>query len=300
MKEKQLFLPGLILLLGAAAAVILTLFVCAAQKPVITQQSFPFSITYEFNGKTEIIEDEFVCIYTGPGQSVDPRDRFYDGSFARNRDEILCGDYLIQTYTDGELVLFTNFYAGYMMGDPEDQNYYNEHCRYEPYIAFYDYEDYMEYEDEEVLSAYDVRIVDWEYPQPIENDFVFSGITRLTPSNILPMVAVSLLTLLACILFVKKDRALACGAVDRVSLLLNAVVALVVLPFLIIACALADVNGNGDDLLSQIAFCIPGITGFSLAASVCLRRKGFGKASVAIQFTGVAVMALVLLAEVFV
>ena len=157
----------------------------------------------------------------------------------------------------------------------------------------------MEYEDEEHLAPYDVKIVDWEYPQPIENKFVFSNITRLTYNNVLPALAVSLLTLLVCIIFVKKDQGLTFGVVDKIPIVLNFIIGLVVLPFLTIVCCFIDINGNGADLCSQIAYCVPAVIGFGLAASVCLRRKGYKKAGFIAQFAGIAVFALVLILDIF-
>ena len=297
MVNKKLSLAKIILLSGIILTIIVDLFICAAKKPVITEYSFPFSITYEFGGETVRIEDEFVCVYTGPGQSVDPADRFYDGYLKGGDDELACGDYLIERYEDGELVILTEFFAGYMMGDPLYKDHYTDYYRFEPQIGFYVYDEYIEYTDEEALAPYDVRIVDWEYPQPVENKLSFAGFTRLTRNTVLPMLAVSLLTLLACIILVKKEEGLSFGVVDKVSVLFNFVLGFAALPFLAVCCTLIDINGSADDPLSMAAFFVPALCGFGLAASVCLRRKGYGKLSLLVQFAGVALMALVLLAE---
>ena len=297
MKNQKTALPVTLILAGMVLTVIVNLVICIAQKPVVTEHPFPFSITYEFEGNVTTIEDAFVCTYTGHGQSVDPADRFYSGVYANGTDEIPCGEYRIQTYEDGELILFTNFFPGYMMGDPQYADHYTAYYRYEPHIAFYVYEEYTEYTDEEILAPYDVRILDWEYPEPLDNSFAFSGITRLTARNVLPMAAISLLTLLACAIFVKKDPDLTAGTMDKAAVLMNFAIGLVVLPFLTIVGLFTDINGSGADLLSQVCFCVPGITGFGLAASVSLRRKGFCKAGFAAQFAGIAVMALILAAE---
>lgn len=297
MKNKKMFFPNIIILSGVIIAVITNLFVCVAKKPAITQQSFPFSITYQFNGKTETITDEFICTYTGAGQSVDPSDRFYDGYLANSNAVENRGDYLIQSYADGELVIYTKFFAGYMMGDPQYADHYNEYYRYEPHVAFYVYEDYMEYEDAEHLAPYDVKIVDWEYPQPVENKFVFGGIIRLTYNNVLPMLAVSLLTLLVCIIFVKKDQGLTFGVVDKIPIIFNFVIGLVAIPFITIVCLLAEIAGGIGDITSQIFYCVPAVTGFGLADSVCLRRKGYKKAGFAAQFAGIALFVLLIIVD---
>ena len=158
----------------------------------------------------------------------------------------------------------------------------------------------QEYEDQEHLAPYDVKIIDWEYPQPIENTFVFSNITRLTYNNVLPALAVSLLTLVVCMIFVRKDQGLTFGVVDKIPVIANFIIALIVLPFLTLVCCFIDINGNGAGLPCQIAYCVPAITGFGLAASVCLRRKGYKKSGFIAQFAGIIAFALVLVTDIFV
>ena len=289
-------MPKIVLLLGLVLTVIVSMFFSIAKKPVMTEHSFPFTITYEFDGEIYTIEDEYVCNYTGAGQSVDPSDRFYDGVL-KNADEDSEGDYLIQAYEDGELVIYTNFFAVYMMGDPLYKDHYNEYYRFEPHVAYYVYEDYIEYEDEEHLAPYDVKIVDWNYPEPVENDFVFSNFTRLTYNNVLPMLTVSLLTMVACIVLVKKEKDLKYGLMEKIEVILNFAILLVALPFLTVVSLFIDINGNGASLGCQIFYCIPAITVFGLSSSIVLRRKGYGKAGFVIQFAGITLTALLLILE---
>ena len=298
MRNKKLFLPKAIIFLGIVFTIVTSLIVSIAKKPTITEYTFPISITYEFDGKTETITDEYICTYTGPGQSIDPKDRFYDG-YLKNRDSMdLHGDYLIKSYEDGKLAIYTNLSAGYLMGDPNYTNYYTEYNPFEPYVAYYVYEDYMEYDDAEHLAPLNVKIVDWEYPQPIENTLVFSNITRLTVDNILPTLVVSLLTLIVCVIFVKKDRYVTYSFIDKLSVLINRVILVVMLPFLTVFSFLNDINGSGAGLYSQIAYCLPAAIVFGLAASVCLRRKGYSKQGFIAQFAGFSVLALRLVVSI--
>ena len=156
----------------------------------------------------------------------------------------------------------------------------------------------MEYEDEEHLAPFNVKIVDWDYPEPIENEFVFSNVTRLTYNNVLPMLVVSLLTMVAVIVLVRKDKEMKYGVMDKLAVILNFAILLVALPFLTVVSLFIDINGNGASLACQIFYCIPAITGFGLVASIALRRKGYGKAGFVIQFAGIAVTALILVLEI--
>lgn len=300
MKNKKLFLPTVIILVGVALAVVTSILFSIAKKPTITEYSFPFSITYQFNGETKTINDEFICTYTGAGKSVNPADRFYDGYLANRTALGYNGDYLIQAYDDGELLIYTNFFAGYMMGDPYYADHYTEYHRFEPHIAFYVYEDYVEYDDAEHLAPYNVKIIDWEYPQPVENTFVFSNITRLTYNVVLPTLAVSLLTLFACIIFVKKEKNLTFGDLDKVSVLINFIIGFVAVPFITIVCLFVEIAGGGGDISTQLAYCVPAVTGFGLAVSVALRRKGFRKAGFFAQFAGIVLFVMVIVIDTFI
>ena len=295
MKNPKLKLPILIIIGGIIVSIITNMVLCTAKKPTITEHSFPISITYEFDGKTVTIEDEFICSYTGHG-STNSTDRYYDGYLA-NADDINCGDYLIESFDDGELIIITNLFEGSMMGDPQYDKHYTDYYRCEPYVAFYVYEEYMEYEDPEYLEPYNVKIVDWEYPEPLENDFVFSRIGRLNSTNAVAMSVVGVLVILACMIFVKKDSDYVPTAMNKLSTVLNFIIALVVFPFLSVVAPFIDINGGGEYLYCQIFYCIPLITALGLAASICLRRKGFEKASFLIQFTGVLLTAVMLLLE---
>jgi hypothetical protein len=47
-----------------------------------------------------------------------------------------------------------------------------------------------------------------------------------------------------------------------------------------------QITMSGDELLYQIALCIPALTAFTIAASVALRRIRFTKAGFFLQFVG--------------
>ena len=47
-----------------------------------------------------------------------------------------------------------------------------------------------------------------------------------------------------------------------------------------------DMYVVGNELIYQIDLCIPMITAFTISASIALRRKGFSKIGLGIQFVG--------------
>ena len=298
MKQKKLALPMLILVAGLVLSILVSMMFSIAKRPTVTEHTFPISITYEFGGETFTIEDEFHCSFNVENSPY--IERYYTGELAGNDEDLPCGDYLIQAYDDGALILLTRLFAGYMMGDPQYDQYYTEYYRFEPQIAYYVYDEYTEYYEEDgVLEPYDIRIVDWDYPDPVENTFKTSHLVPLKARNVLPLLAVSLLTLLACMIFVRRDPDLSYRAIDKLSIVLNFAIAILALPFLAIVCMLMDALGTSEGLIEQFCFCIPAIGGFGLAASVGLRRRGFRKSAFFVQFAGIAALALLLLLEQF-
>lgn len=297
MESKKLSVAKIIFITAIVLTIVSNFIMCIAMKPTITQHTFPFSITYEIDGQTVTIQDEYICNFTNYSHSSFPAHRYYDGDYANDNEELPCGDYLIQSYEDGDLIILANFFAGYMMGDSQYADHYTEYYRFEPYVAFYVYEDYVEYSEEEYLAPYNVKIVDWDYPEPIENSMVPAGIIRLTRPTSLSMAAISLLALLACIFLVKRDRSISYGILDKLSIVVNFLIGFTVFPFLCVVSPLIDINGDASDPISISFFFLPAITCYGLAASVCLRRNGYRKSGFFVQFTSLAVLALLLVLE---
>jgi hypothetical protein len=114
-----------------------------------------------------------------------------------------------------ELSIVIDLDAAYMMGDPDKYEYV--HGNDDPYLEALDSNGCSV----EVSKVFDAEIVSWEYPEPIENSFEFAGITRLHAVSMLVMILVSILTLIACIIFVKKGIDVQYKALDIVSVVLN-------------------------------------------------------------------------------
>ena len=64
-RTKKLFTVNLILILAIIAMVVCSVIFCVALKPTITEHDFPFSITYELDGKTETIDAVYSVRYAG-------------------------------------------------------------------------------------------------------------------------------------------------------------------------------------------------------------------------------------------
>ena len=112
----------------------------------------------------------------------------------------------------------------------------------------------------------------------------------------LPTLLIALLALIATIIFVKKEEQLERKVIDVVSVVLNFVIGFTLVPFVTIAAALIDINGGGPELSRQVLYFVPSFSVLCIAASVALRRKGYGVKSLISTLIGPAVFAIYLIA----
>jgi hypothetical protein len=155
----------------------------------------------------------------------------------------------------------------------------------EPHLEALDKEGYP-YEEGEMPSEFTAEIISWEYPEPIENTFVFSGFSVLHAGSMLAMLAVGLLTVIVCVIFVKRDKTVSYEALDRLSVLINLVVCIAAIPFISACTIFLELTMETTTLWYQLFLCIPALTAFTVAASIALRRRGYRKPSFFVQFVG--------------
>ena len=172
MKSKKLFLPAVILAVAIILIAVFSVVMSIAKKPTITEMDFPFSITYEFKGETVTIDDVYSARYDRNDGYADTKTRVYVGGIESLGEEETA--YCIQDNDEGKIVLYTNLYSDYMMGDSDPRAYSGVASI--PQICIYDAEG-NEFTDEETLEAHDVKIISYDIPEPIENTFVFSHIS---------------------------------------------------------------------------------------------------------------------------
>ena len=289
MKSKKLFLPAVILAAVLVVTVVWSLVSSIARKPTVTEGEFPFSITYELDGETVTVNGVYKARYVKNGGYADTKLRIYEGEIGTMGEGNTV--YLLKEDESGRIELCTNFYADHLMGDTP-YNYFDEYA-FAPRIYYYD-TDELEYSDEETLAAHGVKLIDYEYPTPIKNSLVFSHFSYFSSGIVFSLVLIALPGLIAMIIFIKRDKERKHTPADVISIALNFMVGLILLPFLLIVSLLIDVNGGGPELYRQILYFIPSLQIWCIAASVALRRRGYRVGGLIAVLTGPAVFAVYL------
>ena len=292
MKVKSLKVPAIIIAIGLVAAIVASLLTGMVKAPAVSEHDFPYSVTYTLNGETQTFEGVYRCRFLSTGDGTDPLERYYEGSYLNITSEYHPAAYTIAQEDDLELCIVTIFSNKYLMGDTKGVP--EATFLYDPYLAVMD-QDGMEYTEEEYLEKFDAELISWEQPQPVENTFRFVGFSCLHDNSMIAMLIVGILVILACMIFVKRNKSVPYKALDKISVILNFIMTLAVIPFATVTAWFMQIAVSSDAFGYQLFLCIPAATAFTVAASIALRRKGFTKAGFFVQFAGPALFAILTL-----
>ena len=290
MKNKKLFLPAIIICVAVFVMIVYSVVSSIAFKPTVTKGEFPFSITYELDGETITINDVYRAYYNRNDGYADTKSRIYLGEIGDMGEGNTV--YTLKENENGRIELWTKLYADYLMGDTE-YDYFDDEA-FEPSIYYYDTQE-QEYNDEETLLAQGVKLISFEYPTPIKNSFVFSHISYFSGAIVLPTLLIAILALISIIIFVKKEKEIKYKAIDIASIVLNFVIGFTVIPFVSFLAIFIDIEGGGPELYFQLLYFIPALSVLCTAASVALRRKGYGVKSLVAELVGPIIFALYLI-----
>lgn len=296
MKIKNLRISAILLVGLLVAYAILTVILCYNTKPAVSEGEFPFSITYEYLGETKTISGVYSCKFEGSQTVFREHDRYWSGEITYTE-----GDYFVFQEEMKTLAVQPYMIAGYFMGDPLHSDIYQVYGLEgpEPYAEYYDYENEIsitDFDKDEELAAIGFRFVDYSYAQPIENSFSFSGV-EYEADNIIFFVALMLIFLLVCIIFVRKDKEYKYSYLDKSCIIVNFIVGIIAVPFISLVCTMFGLTGSGYEWIDQCIYNIPSFTILCLALSVMLRRKGYSKQGFFIQFSGILAFVLILLTD---
>lgn len=294
MKIKNSRLPLVIIAVGVILTVLLYLLTAVKQSPTVTEADFELTVNYKLDGVEKTYVSKYTCRFDGHGGILEPRTRCYLGEYADYDANIYGSSYTVQEKNGYRLAIVTDFNSIYLMGDTENEYY--DTVMPDPYFVVYDPDGYV-YSDPLILSKFDAEIISWDYPEPIENSFVFSGFAMINETTMLMSILVGILTVIACLVFVKKADIY--GSLDTVGVVLNFLLAFLALPFMTLVVWLLTAFPTAHDAYYQIHLCVPAVTLFTLAASISFRRLGSSKLGFFIQFTSPAIFIILMAVEIF-
>ena len=277
MKSSCMKLPIIILVVGLILAIASCFFTGIVKEPTIKEREFDYSVTYRIGSEIKTYEGTFRCSFVGHDGDDDPTLRLYDGVHTKDGNELGALWITVAQKEDVELMMAVGLDAAYLMGDPDKYEYV--HGNDDPYFEAIDAEGYSV----EVSEKFDAEIISWEYPDPIENSLRFSGFSRLYVISMLVMLVIAFLTVVACLIFVKKEPDVNYKALDKVSVVANSLITFVAIPFITVVIFFFPLVMDSESLLYQIYLCVPALTAFTIAASIALRRKGFVKSGFFVQ-----------------
>ena len=294
MKYKNLKIPAIIMAIGLILVVAAHLLTSIQRKPVITEQNFDYSITYKVDGETKTLNGVYTCRFNGFGSNgIDPLYRYYEGEHTVGGDKMDSRRYTIAEKDGFEFYIVSLFDDGYLMGDPQDEPYDGLQP---PFIEAIDKEG-NQYSETDLPNVLEAKIISWEYPNPIKNTFRFDGFSGFYVVSFGAMMLAGLLTLILCMIFVRKGEGVVYSALDIIGIVLNFATMFMALPILSIAVCFIQAYKIGPDWIYQLYFCIPPIILFSIAASVSLRRKGFKFGGFFSQFIGGVLLVIISILE---
>jgi hypothetical protein len=287
MKKGKLFLPTIILVSAVVITMVSVIIAGISLKPVVTESEFPFSITYELDGETVTINDVYKVHYDDDEAY---KYRVYDGKIQGKEEDN--SYYVLKKEENGRIELWTHFYADYLMGDPE-YDYFDEEP-FEPRIYYYDAQE-TESHDQETLAEHGVKLISFEYPEPIKNSLRFSHIVMPEGEIVLPSIIIALLALIATIIFVKRDNDYVRKPINVITIVFHFIIGFIAFPFFAIFAGLLSALGDVGDVMNLITYLLPALTILCITASIGLRRKLYGKSALVVQFISPAVFMIIII-----
>ena len=179
MKKKKITFLGVALgfILGLTVSALIaasfTGVFLGVPKPEIREGEFDFALTYEVDGEIENIEGTYVCKFDGVSRNLDGVGRKWIG-YIKDHDDFT--DYEIKKTDDGTIKINLDIYSQFFMSDPIYKLSGNtDDPKPEPYIYITSGDASAEDPANEVtFNLYegdDVKIISFEYDEPIENTY---------------------------------------------------------------------------------------------------------------------------------
>lgn len=170
--SKYIFILPLILLIVISPyfySIVMFFVYPAPEYPEIKNGEFPFTLTYEQNGELVELEDVYVCSFDGIYMDGGGKHRQWKGYIKSTGKKHLT--VLKKNRTVVEIGVGN---AMFYMGDTSPLNLYDNELA--PIVLRTSYKNILIPYDEllshaDLYSEYGIKIIDWEFSEPIENTF---------------------------------------------------------------------------------------------------------------------------------
>ena len=275
----------IILALHLSATALLLCFGYGIQKPAVQKQEFPFTITYTYRGQQQTISEVYVAEYSPFAKYLGDRPLAWFG-YRLDQDRLESDFIRIAQNDTHAFSIDLNLEPGWLMGDLADAD-----CA--PSGLAIRLEDGTRITDPDALEQLGFRLEGWTYPQPIENRFSFGGFS-LSSEAVLYTSAIAIVSLVLCLIFVKKDRQQMGGALNKLGIALELLVIAVAFPFMLILSTLSEILGD-TSALQQLLYLTPAMTVTGVGASVVLRCRGYALPGLLMLLIGPVLFALAVL-----
>lgn len=286
MNAKNLKKAKIILSVYLIATLALLFMGYSVRKPKVTQQEFPYTVTYSYQGETKTISDVYVGEYVRAAKYLGDDSLAWYG-YIQDHNRLESDFYRIGEIDSKAFSINLNMEPGYLMGDPK---YADSVCQPSGVCHSFDGTNDVTVTDPDELAQLGLFIVSWEYPEPIENSFSFGGIS-LSSEAALYTATVAFAALLASVILIKKDKEIVYSKMDKLSIVLNFLVAIVAFPFIFMVSVLSEIVAD-TSIWQQILYLTPALTVLGIGTSVTLRRLGCKRLGFWSQFAGPVIFAL--------
>ena len=286
MNTKNLKKAKIILVVYLIATLALLFLGYSVQKPKVAQQEFPFTITYSYQGKTETISDVYVGEYVRAAKYLGDDSVAWYG-YIKDHDRLESDFYRIGEIDRQAFSINLNMEPGYLMGDPK---YAGTVCQPSGVHHGFDGTNEITVTDPDELAQLGLSVISWEYPEPIENAFIFGGFSLSSEATIYT-TAIAIAALLACVILIKRDKEITYTTTDKISVVLNFLIAIVGFPFIFMVSVLSEIVAD-TSFWQQVLYFAPALTVLGIGTSVTMRRMGYKRIGFWCQFAGPVIFAL--------
>lgn len=145
------------------------------KKPEIRSGEFDFQLVYEIDGETKTIEGTYVCEFDGIDRSFNGASRQWKG-YIKGHDDSTC--YTLKVKDEYEFKVELDLTEVYFMSDPDFIDVYD--VKPEPYIYITSGDPSVEDPTNglyfELYEGEDMKILSFEYDEPVENEYRYINI----------------------------------------------------------------------------------------------------------------------------